>query len=697
MFGGRSHTLSTWIDRLPRETVESDGWLLYWDALCRLGQSPSQSRAQLEKAYAHFVSQANAEGLYRTCAAAVQAIVYEGADFHRLDSWIERFESMQDGGPACPEHLLSIAATGMLMASLFHRAEREQNRHWAERAMTLAANFPDIGHRMMTGGLLAVYFVFYESPARAAVILEMLRASARAASSSTLAMLTQLEADAMCTWVRGDNAECLKLVREALAIAGRTGVFVWNDYLNGLGASAALGSEDVDAAQEFLEPMAEAAQLRGAFASGNYHFYASWEAFLRGATERAHHSIAIAASAAEGLGYTFAQSINAFAAAQIHWQLGRIREANETLALARQSAERTGCALVLHGCDLVESEFAWDDDRERALTRLRSGLALARANGYLNGFWLRRPTMAKAAVRALEHGIESEHVRAYVAKHRLVPDHVPARVEAWPWRHRVRALGSFELRQNADALPFEAEGDARPATVRGMPLRLLQAIVAHGARGVRDSQLVDALWPDAEGDAGRRVFDTTLHRLRRQIGDDQVVRLADGLVSLDGRLCWVDVWALDDLLVELEQETKTHARPTVLAHLATRLLGVYRGPLLRDEPQGGGWIHGPRDRIARKFARAAESLGKALEKAGLVTEAANLYRRVLDGDPLAEACCAGLMRCSVATGRPAEAARIFEEYRARLTTSLEAEPGSDIAGLYARLVRPPVRGPLRLS
>jgi len=351
--------------------------------------------------------------------------------------------------------------------------------------------------------------------------------------------------------------------------------------------------------------------------------------------------------------------------------------------------------LILHACDFVESDFAWDEDREHALACLRRGLALARVRGYHSMLWLRRVTMAKVAVRGLEYGIETEHVRAIVRKHRLVPDHVPARLEAWPWRYRLRGLGTFELKEENPDAPSKANGATRQSSLRGMPLLFLQAVLAFGARGVRDSQLIDALWPDAEGDAGRRVFDTTLHRLRRQLGADQVVRLSDGRVFLDGRLCWLDIWALEDLLAETEQEMRTGARLPILADLGCRLLSVYRGPLLQDESRTDAWILRSRERIARKFSRAVEPLGQALEKGGLFADAAAIHGRALAGDPLAETCCAGLTRCAVATGRPADAAQIFEEYRARLATRTDAEPGPEVVGLFARLVRPPTRGRIR--
>jgi DNA-binding SARP family transcriptional activator len=387
----------------------------------------------------------------------------------------------------------------------------------------------------------------------------------------------------------------------------------------------------------------------------------------------------------------FAQ-FNDFARAQIHWELGNRREANENLTAARQRAELTDSALVLHACHLVESDFAWDDDREHALACLRRGFALARARGYFNMVWMRRGTMTRVAMRALDHGVETEHVRTYVTRHGLLSEHVPARIEAWPWQYRLRAFGSFELtRERRDDLPSHTDSQRRQDGLRGMPLRLLQAILASGGRGVRENELIDALWPDADGDAGRRVFDTTLHRLRKQLGADQVVRLSDGRVLLDSRLCWVDVWALEDLVTEVQRGLGIPATVSEREDLARRLLRVYRGPLLDRDGQVSAWALGPRDRLARMFSRAAQPLGRALEKDGRFGDAIALYRRALEGDPLAESLYSGVMRCDVATGRVGEAMRTFRDYRARLA-AIDGEPGPEIASMYATLTASGARG-----
>ncbi|HMJ51615.1 MAG TPA: hypothetical protein VK540_06045 [Polyangiaceae bacterium] len=41
--------------------------------------------------------------------------------------------------------------------------------------------------------------------------------------------------------------------------------------------------------------------------------------------------------------------------------------------------------------------------------------------------------LERAAVRALQHGIEPEHVRTIIRTNRLRPAGLPPRLEVWPW------------------------------------------------------------------------------------------------------------------------------------------------------------------------------------------------------------------------------------------------------------------------
>jgi hypothetical protein len=438
-----------------------------------------------------------------------------------------------------------------------------------------------------------------------------------------------LAADVMFSWAAGDNTACSDLVREAHAIAAKTGIVVWNDYLYGLGAGAALGSENAEAIVEFLALARTAAKQGTTFAVGSYYFYASWDAFLRGDTPRALHLARLSMEKADDIAFPLSRSISLFALAQIHWRLGEHGEARAALAEARSVGAGAGYALISQGCDLLESDLEWKVDRAHALACLERGLTVARNGGYHNMFWLGKATMARIAARALEHGIEPEHVRTTILRRRLVPPSEATKIDSWVWRYRLRALGTFEVTCGTPQAGRPSSLDkGRLPRLRGMPLRFLRAIIAFGGRGVRDAVLIDALWPDADGDAGRRVFDTTLHRLRRQLGDEHAVRLIDGRVSLNDQICWVDTWALQCALEEAEHELDGDASVDARASRAHRLLALYRGPLFAGESDH--WLLAPRERLADGFSRVATRLAETLQRSGRAREAQALYGRVVD-------------------------------------------------------------------
>jgi ATP/maltotriose-dependent transcriptional regulator MalT len=621
---GKNHTVATWIDRLTASGLEAKSWVLYWDAMSRLGHDPTGARERFERAFVQFMGEKDAAGVYAACAGAMQAIVHEGVDFARLEAWVERLEALETSGPPCPEAVLPTCLTGRLMFAIFRGSDPAQNRRWVELAMQAALSSNDVGYRVMTGGLAALILI-PEGSVQGRATVEMLREAARARGSPALAALTLLVAESFCAWTTGDKDACLRLVREALVIASRSGVFVKNDYLYSLAATAVLCAEDVDGAPEFLEPLRQMAG-RGLFANASYQSYAAWEALLRNDTTRALECAELSRTATDALGYPFARAVSRLAMAQVLTASGRKGDALSALHDGRRIAVQIEDFMTIYACELVEADILWDDDRTRAVAALRRGFAIARERSIYNTYWLRASMAARLAQRALEHDIEPDHVRALIARRGLRPASIPARVEGWLWRYRVRALGSFEI-IFADVDRAASSTREVSCGLRGKPLRLLQAVLAFGARGVRDTQLVDALWPDAEGDAGRRVFDTTLHRLRRQLGDDDLVQLTDGRVYLDERLCWVDLWALDHAIVEVDRQVGRGAPPTVLTELARRLEGLYRGPLLGEDIADQEWVRAPRERISARYRRAVEGLAKALRDAGQFADAATLQQR----------------------------------------------------------------------
>ena len=105
----------------------------------------------------------------------------------------------------------------------------------------------------------------------------------------------------------------------------------------------------------------------------------------------------------------------------------------------------------------------------------------------------------------------------------------------------IYTLGRFSLLLNGKPAEFGRKAPRRP-------LELLKAIIALGGREISTASLISVLWPDVDGDTAQRSFDTTLHRLRKILGDRRVLKLKEGKFSLEGRNCWVDAWSFERLL-----------------------------------------------------------------------------------------------------------------------------------------------------
>jgi two-component SAPR family response regulator len=164
------------------------------------------------------------------------------------------------------------------------------------------------------------------------------------------------------------------------------------------------------------------------------------------------------------------------------------------------------------------------------------------------------------------------------------------------------------------------------------PLDLLKAIIAFGGQDVSESQLTDALWPEAEGDAGHQAFAVTLHRLRKLIGQENI-ELKGRRVSLCRLPCYVDVWAFERLLEQAEAAAQKGDQE--LSHrFREKALTLYAGAFLADEP--APWPKSLRARLKKKFARTVLQQGRVWEDSGQYEKAVEWLEKGLKSDPSAD-------------------------------------------------------------
>ncbi len=228
----------------------------------------------------------------------------------------------------------------------------------------------------------------------------------------------------------------------------------------------------------------------------------------------------------------------------------------------------------------------------------------------------------------------------------LPPAHPPAHVS-------IRLLGQFRLDMG------QAAGGEAGAPLPRRAAELLQLLSLDPGRSLPSAQVVEALWPHLDPDAGSANLRKAAHHGRQFLGQ------ADALVLRGG-----SVLLLPDRSVDCDALRFERAADAALAsgdpQAGKAALQLYGGELLPDA-RYQAWAEAPRRRLREKFLR-------------LLRQAGELERLVAE-DPTDEAAHLQLMREELAAGRRSSALRWYGHLRDHLQ-SLGLRPGAQVEALY---------------
>jgi two-component SAPR family response regulator len=247
---------------------------------------------------------------------------------------------------------------------------------------------------------------------------------------------------------------------------------------------------------------------------------------------------------------------------------------------------------------------------------------------------------------------------------------------------RIHTLGRFSLLLHGQPARFGRKTPHRP-------LELLKAVIAYGGRDISYSMLTAALWPDSDGDDAKRSFDTTLFRLRKILGDDRIVILQEGKVSLDARYCWTDVWAFERLLGRLNRIRNLDAAgkdALALEKLTEQLLSLYQDHFLAREDTTS-WSVSLRERLRSKYIHNLLETGRYWETHGFWEKAIACYLRGLEVDDLIETFYQRLMVCYLELRRYSEGLATYRRCCRVLSITLGLQPEAETEALNNELRR----------
>ncbi|MDH5191282.1 MAG: hypothetical protein OEW89_08525 [Gammaproteobacteria bacterium] len=670
---GRYLTLNKLLKGFSDNQINQQPWLLFWRGNAKLPVEPLSARQDFTRAYEFFLTSKDVAGLYLSWCGIIESCLFYMDDFNSLIEWLKKFDALHERYPAYPDPMIEARVVYSVLAvkGVYTGSSYEEDASWIERAEQLVLVSPDPDYTAMLGGHLCMSYVIRGSLPKYTALIDTLL---RLAESTTLQPLSRLfiyQSHAQYLWITGDQDQALEIVDEGLGFAQQSGVPLLDGYLYFVGLIASLlkcDSQKADALLAQFEQKILCQQRR--IDRGYYNFYSAWLAAQRGNIQLAHEFFQQNQQQAEQVFAGGSAEVNRNALAQIMADLGQYSGAKKQVNKALNYFR-------IYKSDYFEFSSlitaAWiaclEGDEKECAELLRQALKIGREKGYVNYHFWRREVITKLCVKALEQNIEVEYVQSMIQRHNLMPDVVPVYLDNWPWKIKIYTLNRFGIIK-----------DGEPLRVSDKVQKFLKALIAFGGRNVNEETISSALWPDAEGDAAHQAFATTLHRVRKLIGND-LIQLRQNQVSLDSHYCWTDFWALQRSMSQIDDIIDCDER---LIDLAERIIHQYQGPFLgHDESEY--WMISTREQLSNKILRTLNKLGEKLCRIKDYKHAIYCYQKGIEVDELSENAYRGLMHCHLYLGNQAEGLAAYHQCRERLSSVLNVSPSKETENLRQSL------------
>jgi DNA-binding SARP family transcriptional activator len=675
---GRWRVVVDWMSKFPREIFDHDCWLQHWLGTAWVAVNPPEARRILETCFATAVRDGDRLCQTQVAAGMIETYFLEYSVFHPADRWIDVLVHILSEPLEFPTVESELRVQSALVIALTYRQPGHPAlSRCAPRVQTLVPACADTN----LSGFAAFYLGLYgdmcgrNDVAEAAMRMMIPLSDHPDATALTKGMLLAVSLWHCVLTANGElGREVLDRLdrlgeRENLHLARRFSCIL-GFYLDMRVGALAQGQARLRRFEKILIPtdLYETASLLGM--QCYYGLFA----------DRPEETLALADSLMEAYSKTGSLCHELFMLAgviQAHTEVGDHEGACVRIAQYRGLMPSEHMEWMAWGPDTAEAWIALQSgDHVLLSSHLRDLFRQPRPRrfGYgMSQIWCRK-WMPDLCAEALQAEIESQNVRDYIREYSI--DAPNPLIQPWPWRVKVHTFGRFHLSIDDHPISFSTKAPRKL-------LALLKAIVSLGGVDVPEERITDALWGDEDGDTAHQSFATALHRLRKLLGDHDLISQRDGKVSLDLGRIWVDALTFDQLC-DMAEAQRGAADSEPFLRSCQQAIDLYRGSFLADETDAS-YALSPRERRRARFLTYSVAFGARLEADGKRNEAQALYRRGLEADELAEAFYQGLMRCHHDEGQTAEAVAIYRRMREVLSSSLGVQPSRATEALYEKL------------
>ncbi|HET6461623.1 MAG TPA: BTAD domain-containing putative transcriptional regulator, partial [Syntrophales bacterium] len=672
---GRYEPLREWLDSLPEEVIHGSPWLLYWKGISVLPFAPASAKSYLEQAFAGFQTGNDLIGAVLSAAGVVFAIYFLFDDFTTIGHWLNILHDLAAKIDSFPnDEIEASVIASMIAASLFENISHPKAETWEQRLLEIPETPATINLKIHAFHLVFWHRLLYRSAHEALPLLSLLERLSRSRHAQPLHLIVLWCAEVQYYLITGLHYELMQAADEGLKLSQNCGIDIHDKWFHVHALVSFLNRMNCKGAEKLIERMSSA-EYMSTLARSLYNVTLARLALIRGDLDQALYE------GKQGLIITrnpLNVAIAHLMLSQVSHRMGNREEALQHLSQGRSYLAIQGCRSQLAIALLIEAQFDFDEgNEEQGLQLLREALTLAREGGYVFGFFDIPSETLRMCEKALEAGIEVEHVRTIIHRRGLIPEKPPVHIEEWPWALRIYTLGSFSLFRDDKPVEFSHKAQQKP-------LALLKALIALGGRNIGEERIAYLLWPDADGDMAHHTFEMALHRLRKLLAYPDAVSFRNGKVTLDERYCWVDAQAFERLLVHAD-EYKRQGKAGHASEYTEKAVKLYRGAFMAGEREEA-WMAPLSERLKNKYFQSVWWLGHNLETAGHWDRAAEYYEGCLEVDACMEEVYRRLMVCYKRLGRRGEALSVYQRCRKTLSAVLGVNPSPETEAIRNSII-----------
>ncbi|MBF0458332.1 MAG: hypothetical protein HQK99_10600 [Nitrospirae bacterium] len=681
---GRGAMLEKWFTAIPNNFIADQPWLLYWKGMTKLQSNPKLARESLEAAYAKFKSADDPEGLFSAFCAVVETFIYEWKDFHPLDNWIDEFDIMAKRFTIASTPLFSPELRKRITISVFSALVFRQPNHlnmpyWENKALKILRSSQNIIQLMSLGHTIILYYLWTGKTYKAGTIVDMLSPVIEKTEGHVLPRLMFYRSKSLYLCYIASYKESQMVVDGALNLAEEYDMHMLDLMFYGMGIYNSIPVGNNEIAEDNLSKMESSMNSVQCYAQILYNNMASLVALSRGDYSSAieHDELAVTLMLEAGLPLSVGIFKMMFAYVLI--EAGQFDKARHQIKDCLNLAATNGSTpFYEYTGQLYEAMIAlYENDEGQFAKKLTSSIIVSKTMGMRYTCSL-QSSMKRLCTAALERNIEPAFIKDWIRDHNITPGDY--KHDNWPYPIKIHTLGRFAIEIDGKPVKFTGKTQKKP-------LEMLKAVIALGGKDVGITQLSDALWPDADGDAAATSFRTTMHRLRKLLSADyEIILSSDSYISVNPDYCWIDVWVLRDIIDEFKKMIALPDAAQKTYELFNRASSIYKGGFLPGE-QEHSWAEHYREQLKDDFVNLCSKAGTFYEGIGDWNKGIECYKSAIEADNLREECYRRTITSYLRAGLKPEAIAIYNKCKQTLKTQLDVSPSAETEKLMKPIVK----------